>query len=428
MFDQFLNYIAHVAVEAPNQAIPGVVGAVLGSYGAWNVAKLTNDHTSRKLRANIEQKDIRIEGYTEELERLKEQNLSSEQKFEELQTQHQLSETRLKRAKRRCKMYRRAHTALDLQLKSLTESDGHIWEREIRQPEKFVPIGERRPVIISVLNLKGGVGKTTLTANLGQTLASQGVRTLLIDLDHQRSLSELCLPHGEWAKLKKAGMIIDHAFLKPEMGATDFETLIAPLTDSNLSLIACDENLETVESKAMIQWLANPKGVDIRFQLRRLLHTSPVLGSHDWVFLDCPPRLNTATINALAASDYVLIPVIPNPTSSDALPRLLKWLRRLKYQAGLCPYLNVLGVVANMTTQMAKLTPTERNVWDNLPIDCKSTWKDPLHFFERHIPHKVDFSRAAQNHEFAVDQPAIKALFLELIQEIKTGTSLHVGT
>ena len=80
------------------------------------------------------------------------------------------------------------------QLDTIARSDGKLW---LNSPNgdsvPFLPLTQRRTVIISTANLKGGVGKTTITANLGATLAKLGLRVLLLDLDHQSSLSSMCL-------------------------------------------------------------------------------------------------------------------------------------------------------------------------------------------------------------------------------------------
>lgn len=77
-----------------------------------------------------------------------------------------------------------------------------------------------------------------------------------------------------------------------------------------------------------------------------MLFTRAILrDQYDVVLIDCPPRLTTGCVNALAASDYVLIPVLLEETSTDAVPRTLGWLK--KFQAQVCTELDVLGIVGN---------------------------------------------------------------------------------
>ena len=100
------------------------------------------------------------------------------------------------------------------QMRLVTEQEGKFWERP---PSEGIPnfrtFDKTRPPIIAVANLKGGVGKTTLTANLGATLWSRDSRVLLVDLDNQGSLTSLCLPPEELLDLKKGqGRFVHHLF------------------------------------------------------------------------------------------------------------------------------------------------------------------------------------------------------------------------
>jgi predicted nucleic acid-binding Zn-ribbon protein len=82
------------------------------------------------------------------------------------------------------------------QIENVTQQDGQVWNVPVGREPPFVPLSDRRrpTPVISVLNLKGGVGKTTITANLGGHLAlDRGKRVLLLDFDHQRSLTQLLL-------------------------------------------------------------------------------------------------------------------------------------------------------------------------------------------------------------------------------------------
>ena len=78
------------------------------------------------------------------------------------------------------------------------------------------------------------------------------------------------------------------------------------------------------------RWQAKITTDDVRYRLRAILHSAEIADRFDFILLDCPPRLTTACINALAASDYVIVPVLPNPISTAAVPRLLQWLKLLR--------------------------------------------------------------------------------------------------
>jgi len=82
---------------------------------------------------------------------------------------------------------------LQQRLSDLESFDGKLWEQDsLTTPPPFVAANERQTRFISVVNLKGGVGKTTLTANVGVSLSRRGHRVLLVDLDFQSSPTRLC--------------------------------------------------------------------------------------------------------------------------------------------------------------------------------------------------------------------------------------------
>ncbi len=92
------------------------------------------------------------------------------------------------------------------QLDRIAQSDGKLWlgSSSSGQSVQFLPLRSRHAAIISVANLKGGVGKTTMTANLGAALAKEGLRVLLLDLDYQSSLTSLCLSPSERDEVKRS--------------------------------------------------------------------------------------------------------------------------------------------------------------------------------------------------------------------------------
>jgi cellulose biosynthesis protein BcsQ len=131
----------------------------------------------------------------------------------------------------------------------------------------------------------------------------------------------------------------------------------------------------------MAHWLMGVSGDDVRFRLRSALHDPAIAQEYDVVLLDCPPRLSTGCVNALAASDYALIPVMLESTSAEATPRLLRWLKN--FQGTFCPELSILGVVANRVKMRLENPVQEQQVlWDSLKDQCRQTWGADLRFFD----------------------------------------------
>lgn len=162
--------------------------------------------------------------------------------------------------------------------------------RDIPEP---TPLDRHGPAtVIAVCNQKGGVGKTTSTINLGAALAEYGRRVLLVDLDPQGALSAgLGVPHHELEQTV-------YNLLVPPHVATD-EVLMRTRVDG-LDLLPSNIDLSAAEIQLVTE-------VGREQSLSRALH--PVLDRYDYVLIDCQPSLGLLTVNALACSDTVIIPM-----------------------------------------------------------------------------------------------------------------------
>src|SRR5262249_4098980 len=156
------------------------------------------------------------------------------------------------------------------------------------------------------------------------------------------------LSRSEMDELIGSRRLVHEALGEAAAGIAGFRRAICRVTqlpDSELYVVAADEELGNLETALAHRWQAKLTNDDIRFRLRAILHSAEIAERFDFVLLDCPPQLTTACVNALAASDYVIVPVLPNSTSTAAVPRLLKWLRILREHA--CQELSVMGVIGN---------------------------------------------------------------------------------
>jgi len=310
------------------------------------------------------------------------------------------------------------------QTQRLAGFDGKIWEKVSGGPvPPFCPMPERGVRIIALTNLKGGVGKTTLAANLGALLA-ENFRVLVVDLDYQGSLTSLCLPPQQIEEIRRRGEFVDRLFQTPEVDFDAFARCCHAAPERpQLRVIAADESLADVENRAMAAWLLHPERRDVRHVLRSYLHAPAVAEHFDYVLLDCPPRLTTACINALAAADFVLIPVIPDQTSAEAVPRQLRALKNL--QPVLCPRLTVLGLVANRTHPREGLIQREQAIWDALPRLCEDTWGQEVHQFRALIRQKGAFAEAARANRFAVFYQDVEPMFRDLARELRERIAVY---
>lgn len=333
---------------------------------------------------------------------------------------------------------------LQKHLNDVRAQDGRVWQRPVAATAPaFRPREERGFPIISVLNLKGGVGKTTVTAHLAATLGRRGKRVLMIDLDYQRSLSMMLLSHDKRRALRGEGRCFQHFLGGPAHDSAALIECAAPVTDMHNCAVVTNsdarsgaDSLEETEARLMAEWMVRPAGPDIRFFLRDALHDEGMVGKSDCVLLDCPPRLTTASVNALAASDYVLVPVVLDALSTRALPELLRFLGRLRDD--LLPNLQVLGVVANLTKfYKGALVEQEQAVWDKMQEGLEHVWAGRVPFLKTKIPDKALFGKAAGSIDegrlkLATEDEAVLNTFSELVAELETEFSrddrVHAAT
>ncbi len=195
--------------------------------------------------------------------------------------------------------------------------------------------------IISVVNQKGGVGKTTTAVNMATALAAIGKKVLVIDLDPQGNAS--------------TGLGVD-----PSMRVkTSYDVLIGNCTLEEAAVKTAIPRLSVAPSTidlsgAEIELVGMEKR---EFQLKKALRGMP--GLWDYAIIDCPPSLGLLTINALTASDSVLIPLQCEFYALEGLSHLLKTVRLI--QGNLNPDITIHGVVLTMYDRRNKLTEQIEN-------------------------------------------------------------------
>lgn len=240
--------------------------------------------------------------------------------------------------------------------------------------------------IISVLNLKGGVGKTTLTAHLAAAFSAKGYRALLIDFDLQGTLSSFFLSYQEIVDRFKEERLLQH-FLNQATYRRGINLLdyVHPIfEDGRSAIIPTSDKLAYAEMNLTMSWLLGLCKRDTRFLLRTALHLKRIEKAYDIVLLDCPPHINTCCVNALAASDYVLIPVNPSKKVTERIPLLLNHVKKLSMRIN--PHLEVAGIVMNRSYQSDKLTTNEDDLWKEALGWGHDLLGLPLHGFKTLIP------------------------------------------
>jgi chromosome partitioning protein len=199
--------------------------------------------------------------------------------------------------------------------------------------------------VVSVINYKGGVGKTTLTANIGADLAARGHRVLLLDLDPQASLTFSFYRPVEWQEqLAESRTVLQWFESYTANGVADplGKYVVSPpavnaiveryggrldLLASHLGLIEIDLDLAAGLGGARYQ-KSSPRYVPVHRLLVDALADEAFAG-HDVVLVDCPPNFNMVTRTAIVASDHVLVPARPDYLSTLGIDYLRTRLSRL---------------------------------------------------------------------------------------------------
>ena len=203
--------------------------------------------------------------------------------------------------------------------------------------------------VIAIANQKGGVGKATTSINLSACLAEKGKKVLLIDMDSQGNTTS------------------GFGFEKNELDKTVYEVLreevsieeaIIPVEEcfENLFLIPANRNLAGAEIELVTR-------ENMQYILKKQLE--PIKDNYDFIIIDCPPALGMLTVNAMTASDSVLVPIQCEFYALDGLSQLIYTIELI--QDSLNPDLYIEGVVFTMYDARTNLSlQVVENVKDNL--------------------------------------------------------------
>jgi chromosome partitioning protein len=213
--------------------------------------------------------------------------------------------------------------------------------------------------ILSVVNHKGGVGKTTTTLNLGRALARTGAKTLLVDLDPQGNLSQSYGVHNPERS-------IYHALCEEE----------------DLAILSMGEGVDMVPSetdlsRAEFQLQGNFNGY---FRLKKKLDL--VRDNYDYILIDCPPSLGILTVNALIASNEVLIVIESEPLAFKGSQNTVDLIHTIRENMN-----NTLGICGILITQTNR-TVIKRQVAEHI----REIYGDRV--FSTEIRHNVALTEA----------------------------------
>ena len=227
--------------------------------------------------------------------------------------------------------------------------------------------------VISIINQKGGVGKTTTAINLAASLGILEKKTLLIDFDPQANAS---------TGLNNFGIDCDYTIYDAMTGNKKMKDIIANTNIEFLDFIKSDTNLVGCEVELVS--ISNREK-----QLLKLINR--VKKNYDFILIDCPPSLGLLTLNALTASTDVLIPIQSEFFALEGLKSLQETIKIVKENIN--DKLNILGLLITMHTKRLKLSKKVEGL-------LKTNFKNKL--FNTKINRNVRLAEAPDNGKPAI--------------------------
>ena len=223
--------------------------------------------------------------------------------------------------------------------------------------------------IISVINQKGGVGKTTTAINLAAALAKKGKKILIIDLDPQGNAT---------TGLGKSNNDEEKSVYNILIGKISAENAIQESSVKDLDLIGSNVNLSGLE-------VETANDANRAFLLKEILkkENNSLFNDYENIFIDCPPSLSLLTVMSLVSADELLIPLQTEFFALEGITQLVKTIDRIK--ANLNPKLSIRGILLTMFDKRNKLSSQVDN-------EARKHFKDKV--YKTVIPRNVRLSEA----------------------------------
>src|SRR5262245_22854976 len=218
------------------------------------------DAEGQELRRRLDEAEAEKRKLQNQLDTLQQDGAEKErvwqEQLERLQAVIASLTDELEKAKEELARRDRADRSRTRVMKKAMELEGKVWERNILQgTPRFRPLSERHAAVISVLNLKGGVGKTTVTAHLGAALSAKGYNVLLVDLDLQGSLSGLFLHETILVERRKAERLLQHFLTNTaERRKANLLEYCIPIFNGKSAIVPTADSMAYAELNLTMQW------------------------------------------------------------------------------------------------------------------------------------------------------------------------------
>ena len=244
--------------------------------------------------------------------------------------------------------------------------------------------------IIVFANQKGGVGKTTSAVNVAAAVGTAGKRVLLVDLDPQGNTSSGVGINKKNMKLSSYDVLIGRSSAEASIVETEYKNL--SVMPSNISLAGAEFELVSHEKR--------------EYRLKNAL--TLVRDNYDYIFIDCPPSLGILTVNALAASDGVIVPMQCEYYSLEGLSQLISTIKTCKRLYN--PQLELIGILITMYNGRLNLTMQvmdelkkyyagklfKTTVLRNVRLSEAPSYGMPIQYFDKHCKGTEAYNAVAE--------------------------------
>ena len=239
----------------------------------------------------------------------------------------------------------------------------------------------RKNRVISVTNQKGGVGKTSSALNLGAALSISGKKVLIIDNDPQGNLTA-ALGYTPAEQSRTLSNLLLAAIDYPEDLELHLDRTVIH-TDSGVDLIPANRRLADAAARLQVMQLSQYNAVgDVDRACEKVMASllEPLRPKYDYIIIDCGLKHELLTVNALAASDYCIIPVQAHFLASEGIPDVLELVKSVRMKFN--PDLKIAGILLTMYQSRPQLCQSVKS-------SVGEIYGEAFHVFQRPIEYSI---------------------------------------
>jgi|HubBroStandDraft_6_1064221.scaffolds.fasta_scaffold01756_14 chromosome partitioning protein len=257
---------------------------------------------------------------------------------------------------------------------------------------RFPKLGRRNylTATIALLNMKGGVGKTTLAVNLAWHMhQNENANVLLVDLDPQFNSTQYVMDYSSFENHgKKAGTIADLLIDQPKLDVRLKRVKSNPSAALHTIEESGGKKFDLLPAELSLAWVVkNPAQMDYR--LEKLLNK--IKSAYDYIFIDCAPTDSVLTTMALTASDFLMIPMRPDRFSILGFTNLMSTIKTFRAN---CPDPHDVQILGVVFTQVTGISAVEQQLMDEIALSVK---REKMYLFSSSLRHSKSFMRSVND-------------------------------